>query len=123
MNARSGLPFTVKHALDCKKGGLVVQRHSEVCDVISDHSTMAWNQLDKEPVIRDSSDSGSNDNLRVEVAVKDVWLPQTVPALDIMVLDTDASSHRAIKPQTVLSNAEKNKKEEILLHPWCSVQS
>ena len=31
-----------------------------------------------------------------------------------MILDTDASSYRVITPQTVLSNAEKNKKKKIL---------
>ena len=106
-----GLPFTVNHALDCKKGGLVVQRHNEVCDVISHLSAMAWNQVVKEPVTRDSSDSGSNDNLRGDIAVRGVWQSQTVSALGVMVLDKDASSYRAITPQTVLSNAEKNKKK------------
>ena len=29
-----GAPFTTSHALDCMKGGLIVQRHNEICDLL-----------------------------------------------------------------------------------------
>jgi hypothetical protein len=34
--------FTTSHALDCKKGGLVVQRHNEIRDLIFDLSSLVW---------------------------------------------------------------------------------
>ena len=35
-------PFSLEHALDCKKGGLVIQRHNEVRDALGDIATMAY---------------------------------------------------------------------------------
>ena len=31
-----GAPFTTSHALDCMKGGLIVQRHNEIRDLLFD---------------------------------------------------------------------------------------
>ena len=45
--------FTVGHALDCRKG-LVVQRHTEVCDTIYNLAAMVWGQITKELVIQES---------------------------------------------------------------------
>ena len=39
--------FTVTRSLDCKKGGLVTQRHNEVRDILHDLPAMAWHQLVK----------------------------------------------------------------------------
>uniref|UniRef100_A0A1X7SXG4 Reverse transcriptase domain-containing protein n=1 Tax=Amphimedon queenslandica TaxID=400682 RepID=A0A1X7SXG4_AMPQE len=43
-------PFTTSHALDCRRGGLVVQRHNEIRDFIFDISSMVWSQTIKEPM-------------------------------------------------------------------------
>ena len=64
-----GLPFSllIMPWIVRKLEVLVVQRHKEVCDVISDLSAVAWNHVVKEPITRDSCDSGLNDNLRADV--------------------------------------------------------
>ena len=36
-----GTSFTLSHALDCWKGGLVVRRHSEICDALGDLACLA----------------------------------------------------------------------------------
>ena len=50
-----GAPFTIKHALDCRIGGLVGRRHNEVCDVFGDLAALVWNQVVKEPVVSDKT--------------------------------------------------------------------
>ena len=35
-------PFSVEHALDCRVGGLVGQRHNEVWDAIGDLAALVW---------------------------------------------------------------------------------
>ena len=51
-----GLDFTITHALDCKKGGLIVQRHYEIRDTIQ---RLGWSQVTKEPTICSSTDDES----------------------------------------------------------------
>ena len=51
---RCGAQFSVSHALDCRRGGLVMQRHNEVRDVISDLAGQAWKQITRELVIRNA---------------------------------------------------------------------
>ena len=40
-----GSTFDLAHALDCRKGGLVIQRHNEVRDAFGDLSALVWSQV------------------------------------------------------------------------------
>ena len=61
-----GAKFSVEHALDCKRGGLITQRHNEVRDELAHLSVLAYGDrnVSKEPVVcegelaeeRDASD-------------------------------------------------------------------
>ena len=46
--------FTLGHALDCKKGGLVTQRHNEVRDALGDMAALAYRDVVREPIVRES---------------------------------------------------------------------
>ena len=41
------LSFSVEHALDCRVGGLVCQRHNEVHNAVCDLASLAWGQVQK----------------------------------------------------------------------------
>ena len=43
-----GSDFTIVHALDCKKGGLIAQRHNEIRDTIYSLVSLVWSQVTKE---------------------------------------------------------------------------
>eukprot|EP00731_Ephydatia_muelleri_P009682 Em0005g268a len=45
-----GADFTLQHGMDCKKGGLVIQRHNEVRDCLGDISSEVWPSVIKEPI-------------------------------------------------------------------------
>ena len=49
-----GDPFDLSHALSCRKGGLVTQRHNEVCDAFGDLAALAWSQVTCEPIVREA---------------------------------------------------------------------
>ena len=106
-----GSAFTVTHALDCRKGGLVTQRHNEVRDVICDLASMVWGQVIREPVVRDSIDS-SNSALVADIGIRGVWQRQAMALFDVRVLDTDAKSYLCHSPQSVLATAEREKKRK-----------
>ena len=44
-----GAPLTLQHALDCKVGGLAIQRHNEIRDCIGDIA--AHMQVVREPIV------------------------------------------------------------------------
>ena len=104
--------FDLSHALSCRRGGLVTQRHNEVRDAFGDLSSLAWNQVIKEPVGRESSALSDSPALVADLSVRGVWVPQAEALFDIRVIDTDAQSYRAQSPIDVLSVAEREKKKK-----------
>ena len=63
------------HALDCRKGSLVIQRHSEVCDAIGDLSALVWTQVKREPVVGEADTVSGTQALIDGLAVQGVWMP------------------------------------------------
>ena len=95
------------NALSCRKGGLVTQRHNEVCDAFSDLASLAWNQVVKEPIVRKASQLSHNPALVTDFSARGVWTPQSEALVDI---DTDARTYCSRSPMDVLSAAEEEKK-------------
>lgn len=98
--------FTISHALDCKKGGLVTQRH-EVRDLLYDLSAIVWNQTVKEPVIREAT--SDQESLIGDISARGVWQPQATAVFDIRVIDSDAPSYLSKPVESVLTTAEREK--------------
>jgi len=114
--------FTTEHAMSCRKGGLILQRHNDLA--------AEWGQLcgqaltpsnvSDEPLIQSSRDvqvAGSNrteptPELRGDIAVHGFWTRGTTAIFDICVTDTDAPSNRHSAPQSVLRRHERKKKEK-----------
>ena len=92
-----GATLSLSHALSCRKGGLVIQRHNEIRDAFGDLATLVWNQVRREPVVREPDSSCSSPALVADLAVRGVWSPQVDVLLDIRVTDTDASSYMLIR--------------------------
>ena len=83
-----GSPFDVTHALDCKKGGLITQRHNEVRDATGDIAALAWGQVKREPIIKEGSVDPHEEGLVADLAIRGVWQPQAEALFDIHVTDT-----------------------------------
>ena len=101
--------MSLSHALSCRKGGLIIQRHNEIRDAFGDLATLAWSQVKKEPIVKEPS--SSNPALIADLAVKGVWSPQVDVLFDIRVTDTDTSFYG---DQTPMKRAEAEKKEKYL---------
>ena len=91
-----GDPFTTSHALDCRRGGLVVQCHNEIHDLVSDLTSLVWSQVVKEPLTED--DPLHHGGLRADVGIRGAWQPQAMSLFDIRVLDSDAPSYQSTPP-------------------------
>ena len=53
-----GGDFSLTHALDCRKGGLVTQCHNEVRDALGDLAALGYREVVREPIVYD----GDNDS-------------------------------------------------------------
>ena len=88
--------------MNCKKGGLVIQRHNEVRDYLGDISSEVWPSVIKEPIVMEADLSSNDVGLRLELGVRGVWSPQTEALFDIRIIDTDTSSYKHRTPEAVL---------------------
>ena len=109
-----GATLSLSHTLSCHKGGLVIQRHNEIRDAFGDLAAFVWNQVRREPVVREPDSSCSSLVLVADLAVREVWSPQVDVLLDIHVTDTDTSSYVDQAPLAILRRAEAEKKDKYL---------
>ena len=70
-----GASLTLQHALDCKVGGLVIQRHNEIRDCIGDIAAQVWTQVVLEPIVREAETQVGDSGLRLDLGVHGVWQP------------------------------------------------
>ena len=82
-----GAPFNLVHALDCKKGSLLIQCYNEVRDALRDIAALA---LTRELVVREADEARKISALVADLGVRGVWQPQAKALFDIHVIDTDA---------------------------------
>ena len=85
-----GTAFSLLHALDCRRGGLVVRRHNEIRDALGDLASLAYKDVIREPVVRDGD--ADSPGLIADLGVRGVWQPQGEALFDVHVVDTDAHS-------------------------------
>ena len=63
----------MEHALDCKKGGLVTQRHNEVRDVIGDLASVVFKEVVKEPVVQEANEAEGVPSLIADLSIRRAW--------------------------------------------------
>ena len=81
----------MEHALDCRTGGLDIQRHNEIRDVLVDLASIVYKEVIQEPVGREADDN-NNVPLSSHCRPRSLWLLAT-PLFNIRVVDTDAKSY------------------------------
>ena len=111
-----GGDFSLTHALDCRKGGLVTQRHNDVRDALGDLAALGYREVVCEPTVCDG-DNESPALIAADLGVRGVCMDRhkVRPALfDVRVVDTDAASYVNRSVSTVLASAEEEKKRKCL---------
>ena len=116
-----GERFTVDHAMSCKKGGLVLLRHNDVCGEWGQLCAQALtpSAVSDEPLIHSSRDRRAADGtsptdvdpeLRGDIAAHGFWKRGATTIFDVRITDTDAKSYRGKDPRKVLASHEEAKK-------------
>jgi hypothetical protein len=122
--------FDMCHALQCKKGGLVIMRHNEIKDELCDLLTKALvpSAVRDEPRIHPCRPAAPTpakedvvkrinpqvDDDRGDILVRGFWARGTDCIIDVRVTNTDAKSQRQKDPAKVLSQHEREKKRKYL---------
>ena len=103
-------PFTLRHALACKKDGLLTLRHNEIRDAVGDLASLVWKDVHREPVIRECNPQDETPSLIADLFCRGVYVRQEGASFDFRVPDTDAISYQNRSPMSVLHSAEVEKK-------------
>ena len=122
--------FTITHALNCRKGGLVSLRHSEIANEWAHLCAIALgsDSIINEPSIflgkSQNPDNPSTPpfeqihspthfaeaNARGDKGVIGFWQHQRVTIFDAQIVNTDSPSYSSKDPQHILDQSESNKK-------------
>ena len=122
-------PFTLRHALACKKGGLLTLRQNEIRDAVGELASLVWKDVQSEPVIREFNSQDETPALIADLFCRGVYVRQGGASFDNRVSDTDAISYQNRSTMSVLHSAEVEKKikysdacqERHVFHSSCRV--
>jgi hypothetical protein len=125
-----GQRFSVNHALQCNKGGLVHIRHNNMSDEWAGlcQQALTPSAVSSEPFIYAgrAANNGEEATLdddgwptdrpddRGDVAAHGFWCRGHTTIFDVRITDTDAASYLSLSPSKVLVNQEKAKKRKYL---------
>ena len=128
--------FSICHALDCKRGGLVTARHNELRDGVADLAGKAFtpSHVRNDPLIyqccaakktkaNPAGPSGIIDTedtpteateQKGDLLLRDLWQNWTDSVHNICVVNTNAKSYWEKSPEKCLEDAEKSRKKMYL---------
>ena len=102
-----GERFSVDHAMICKRGDFIIQRHNELRDLEADLLDLDCNDVETEPVLQEITgetlNSGANLawDARLDIHARGFWERQNSTFLDIRVCHPKADSLKDLTPEQV----------------------
>ena len=114
----AGSMFTVDHAMICRRGGLVIQRHNEIRLVgwLVIHMVGYDVQIEPalQPITGEELARGTNQapDARLDVHCRGFWERQRAAFFDIRVCHPNADSYRDLSPKQIYRIHENEKKRK-----------
>ena len=112
-----GERFNVQHAMSCKKGGFVIQRHNELRDVTAKLLKEVCAEVEIEPPLIQLTGermrhktAKTQDQARLDVAARDFWIKGQKTFLDIRIFDPNAAKYQNISMKQSFQRNENEKK-------------
>jgi hypothetical protein len=128
-----GQKFSIGHGLECRNGGLMIQRHDEIRDELADLASKAFipSAVRDEPRIYPGRPAATMPDLdpadpsvtryprkegdeRGDVLIRGLWARGTDCIIDVRVTNLDAKSNISRDPDKVLEAHEKEKRKKYL---------
>ena len=110
--------FTVDHAMVCRYGGLIIQRHNEIRDLEAEMLRMVCTDVEIEPVLQEITgkelNRGANKapDARLDVHARGFWDRQQSAFFDVRVCHPNADSYRELSPKQIFQLHENEKKRQ-----------
>ena len=111
-----GESFNTDHAMICRRGGFIIQRHNELRDLEAELLNIVCNDVQIEPVLQEINgealNSGSNKSpdARLDVHARGFWERQRSAFFDVRVCHPNAESYRDLTPKQIYRTHENEKK-------------
>ena len=108
--------FNIDHAMVCRRGGFIIQRHNELRDLEADILSMVCNDVEIEPVLQEltgeSLSSGANraPDARLDIHARGFWERQRSAFFDVRVYHPNADSYRDLDLKQIYKQHENDKK-------------
>ena len=116
-----GSKFNVEHALNCKKGGFVAQRHDQLRDMFTNLLGRVCKDVEAEPRLLPVTQETFNfksanrgDESRLDIKAGGFWQRSQTAFFDIRVTHVNSSSQTGKATSTIFRAHEMEKKREYL---------
>ena len=94
--------FSVDHAMICKRGGFIIQRHNDLRDLEANLRDLVCNDVETEPALKEITgetlNSGANlaCDARLDIHARGFWERQKSTFFDIRVCHPNADSYNCL---------------------------
>ena len=110
--------FDIDHAMICKRGGFIIQRHNELRDLEADLLSTVCNDVEVEPVLQEITgetlNRGANraPDARLDIHARGFWERQRSAFFDVRVCHPNADSYLEQNPEQIYRQHESEKKRQ-----------
>ena len=109
-----GQKFDLNHALNCKRGGLVIMRHNNIRDFEANLLRQVCTDVETEPPLQPLDGENlpglSGDEARPDVRARGFWRNGQNAFFDIRVTNTNSSSQANLSAERIYAKHESEKK-------------
>ena len=108
--------FNIDHAMICRQGGFIIQRHNELRDLEADLLNTVCNDVEIEPALQEiggeilNSGSNTSQDARLDVHARGFWETRRSAFFDIRVCHPNAESYKDLTPKQIYRMHENEKK-------------
>ena len=113
--------FNVEHALNCKKGGFIAQRHDNLRDIFTVLLNRICKDVEAEPHLLPITNetfqnrtANTKDEARLDVKAKGFWQRSQTAFFDIRVTHVNSQSQASKSTEAIFKAHEQKKKREYL---------
>ena len=111
--------FTVNHALSCKKGGFIAQRHDTIRDLQTSHISKVCRDVETEPLrypldneVFNLQSTVISREARLDMKAGGIWTTGVTAFFEVRVTHVTSRSNQGEHTATIFKNQENGKKSK-----------